>query len=306
MDTIREYAHVHGLSFAQSLQQEACFSSLSSKAKNAFLIWKDLWEEQKKNTFEEQVRFSVEQSNLLEHYRKQDIKDGTDRAENLKELVSVALRFAETYKGPSEDLLSDFLSSVSLESDTSQTTTDALQLMTIHASKGLEFPCVCCVGWDEGLFPSSYSSGDMEKLEEERRLAYVAITRSEQKLAISTTISRRQYGQFMQLPPSRFFQELPSSSCVWVRTPVRQYKDSIGDIEVVQSSLPSSSSPIVKRPSGTETYWKVGEKVTHPQFGQGTIVRVDGLSKNDRVLVSFGTEKKVLLPQLAKLQKQQI
>lgn len=298
LDLLREYASVNQLSYAQALQQDELLKNLSSKAKNAFEVWSALWEEQKKNTFHEQVIFSVEQSNLLAHYKKLDLKEGTDRAENLKELVSVATRFAESYKGSKKDILSDFLSSVSLESDTAQASTDALQLMTIHSSKGLEFPTVCCVGWDEGLFPSSYSSQDLEKLEEERRLAYVAITRAEKKLGISTTIARRQYGQFMQLPPSRFFHDLPASHCVWVRAPSRSY----GQTSEAPLLAPPKT-PLVKRNPTGESFWNVGDKVIHPQFGKGTIVRVDGLSKNDRVLVSFATEKKVLLPQLAKLQK---
>lgn len=269
-------------------------AALTSKAKTAWLLWRDLWSSQSITDLGEVARFCVEKTLLLSHYQDIDRKEGSDRAENLKEFVSVAKRYQESYRGPKEDVLGEFLASVAMEGDHENKSDDAVQLMTIHASKGLEFPAVFLIGWDDGIFPSSQSQSDPERLSEERRLAYVAMTRAEKILFITGAATRYLYGQKLELAPSRFYAELPSSSVSWRRPPVRKHKVSH---QTEQPSLRASLG------QGKAPYWIVGEAVRHPSFGLGKVVRVDGAGRNDRIVVQFGVEKKVLLPQLAKIEK---
>lgn len=296
LDLLRHHSQVEDVSWSTLLDRESFGKThLTPKTRAAWSTWRDAWAEQHDTTLEERVRWCVEKTGLLAHYQEMDRKEKTDRGENLKEFVSVAKRYQESYRQPKEYMIEDFLASIALESDKDDQQGDAVNLMTIHASKGLEFPQVCLVGWDDGIFPSGQSLSDQDRMEEERRLAYVAITRAETRLCISGTVMRRQYGQVMQLPPSRFFAELPVAHCVWLRQPQRQYKTAI--------HVPTMTSPLLQGGSRNDGFWKVGELVEHPLFGRGKILRVDGAGKNDRVVVQFTQEKKVLLPQLAKLQK---
>lgn len=274
---------------------------LTNKAQTAWKTWKNLWEEQRdQGRLEDKVRWCVEQTGLLTHYEELDRKDKTDRAENLKELISVAKRYSQGKKESGTNIVLDFLASAALEAENaSENGGDAIQLMTIHASKGLEFPTVCAIGWDEGLFPSSQSLADPQRLEEERRLAYVAITRAEAHLFVSGAVDRRQYGQVLRLTPSRFFSELPFASVQWARQPTRT-----GSLPKDTPKGAGASTTSLRRGGSSASFWNVGDGVLHPAFGKGKIIRVDGINRNDRVMVAFENgEKKILLPQLAKLEK---
>lgn len=297
LEGLRTQSVVQRKSWAALLNDEAFAKAhLTSKAQTAWKTWKKLWEEQsEEGRLEDKVRWCVENTGLLSHYQELDRKDKTDRAENLKELISVAKRYSQGKKETGMAVVLDFLASAALEAENAnENGGDAIQLMTIHASKGLEFPTVCAIGWDEGLFPSSQSLADPQRLEEERRLAYVAITRAEKHLCISGAVDRRQYGQVLRLQPSRFFAELPHRAVHWARPPVRQGS--------VASDTPAASTPLRRRE--TTAYWSIGDRVVHAAFGTGKILRVDGAGRNDRVLVLFDSgEKKILLPQLAKLEK---
>lgn len=305
LENLRKEALRLSKSWAETLDdQDFAQNFLTPKLREMWAYCKDFWLTGKKQgaSLSGVARLAVENSGLLDHYRKVDKKEGSDRSENLKEMISVAKRFQEgSYRVKNPLFLEEFLSSVALEQDVDAGSDDtkaqdALNLMTIHASKGLEFHSVCLVGWDEGLFPSSQSVDDLQRLEEERRLAYVAITRAEKHLAITGTLRRRQYGQWLELPPSRFFAELPSAHVGWASAPLRTHRR----IVFQERNAPlNTSSPSRQSPS----YWNTGDRVRHPDFGLGKIVRVDGLNRNDRVVVQFGTEKKTLLPQLAKLEK---
>ena len=302
LDALKSQSFSKQCSWASLLNQESFVKiNLTSKARAAWEMWRDLWKEKHDwGTLEEKIRWCVESTGLLKHYQEIDKKDKTDRAENLKELISVARRYTQGRQETGIDTVLEFLASAALEAENAtKSDDDALQLMTIHSSKGLEFPCVCAIGWDDGLFPSSQSIGDVDRMEEERRLAYVAITRAEKQLFISGAVDRRQYGQVMRLQPSRFLAELPQGSVVWARNPMRKTKEF-----PIQSGAQQRLGPSASSSSPRASYWNVGEKVVHPIFGNGKVLRVDGAGKNDRVLIAFEDgEKRILLPQLAKIEK---
>lgn len=300
LEGLRTQSVVQQKSWAQLLNTpDFAKNYITGKAQAAWKTWTALWSEQgEEGRLEDKVRWCVENTGLLAHYQEIDRKEKTDRAENLKELISVAKRYSQGKKESGKMVVQDFLASAALEAETaSENGGDAIQLMTIHASKGLEFPTVCAIGWDEGLFPSSQSVNDPQRLEEERRLAYVAITRAEKSLCISGAVDRRQYGQVLRLQPSRFLSELPFASVQWARAPVRS-----GSLSKDMPKNAGLSNNLRKAASGS--YWTNGDRVKHPAFGEGKVVRVDGANRNDRVMVLFDNgDKKLLLPQLAKLEK---
>lgn len=295
LDALRMYAIKQDCSWFAALSSDWGNKNLNGKAKTSWEKLYSQWgENSQQGALEDKVRWCVEKTGLLAHYQALDLKDKTDRAENLKELISVARRYTQGRRSTGTEIVQEFLASAALESEnTHEAGDDAIQLMTIHAAKGLEFPCVCAIGWDEGLFPSSQSLSDPDRLEEERRLAYVAITRAEKNLYISGAVERRQYGQTLRLAPSRFLKEVPLTSSSWHRQPIRKIAHAQVKITPTSASTSTKSS-----------YWSVGDKVIHPQLGQGKILRVDGLGRNDRVLILFDDgSKRVLLPQLAKIQR---
>ncbi|QNM96827.1 UvrD-helicase domain-containing protein [Chitinimonas koreensis] len=219
-------------------------------------------------TLPELVQLAIEQSGLIEHYRLD--KEGQDRLENLEQLVAAADRFVQE----NEDSVVDFLTQASLEAGEHEAAPgqDALQLMTVHAAKGLEFHAVFLTGVEEGLFPHDNSLNDPESLEEERRLAYVAITRARRRLYISLAQSRMLHGQTRFSLASRFLSEIPQDLLKWLN---RGY---------APAAMPSR--PAEKK--APEHGLRVGASVEHPKFGRGVVVDYDGSGKNANVQVNFG------------------
>ena len=185
------------------------------------------------NTLPETVEFVIQNSGLIQHYLTE--REGQDRVENLQELVNAATAFiaeegygqdatAATLSGEAEpgmvaaSPLAAFLSHASLEAGDNQAQAgqDAVQLMTVHSAKGLEFVAVFITGLEEGLFPHENSVNELNGLEEERRLMYVAITRAKERLYLSHTQSRMLHGQVRYNMPSRFLEELPADSLKWL------------------------------------------------------------------------------------------
>ncbi len=228
--------------------------------------------------------------------------EGQARIENVRELFSVAGRY-----DTSENGLSDFLEGVALISDLDNIqNSDAVTLMTIHASKGLEFPIVFLPGWEENIFPSSASQFDGELLEEERRLGYVAITRAERQCFISHAKQRMLFGRTEFGSASRFLTEL-DENCHTIDSTVSQFRTDLGrgknfsakqyyaqgtsQFKTQKTSLPSSSSSpkfidFTKQPktkneaifgvAENETEFKISDEVEHPEYGQGTIIQISG------------------------------
>jgi DNA helicase-2/ATP-dependent DNA helicase PcrA len=224
---------------------------------------------------EEAMQAAIDAGGLVEHFRKEAGERGESRIENLEELVSAAREF-EVNPDLHGDVppLQAFLAHAALESGETQAQghTDAVQLMTLHAAKGLEFDSVFLVGMEEGLFPHQRSSTDPAQLEEERRLCYVGITRARERLILSYAQSRRLHGAEFHHPPSRFLRELPPELVEEVRLggSVTQALFSRGREESVNDGV-----------------IRLGQRVVHARFGEGVVLNVEGHGSHARVQVNF-------------------
>jgi DNA helicase II / ATP-dependent DNA helicase PcrA len=253
----------------------------------------------------EVVEHIVEHSGLAAYYRTE--REGTDRLENLNELVNAAASFVHEAE---DDSLEAFLSHASLEAGEHQAGEgrDALQLMTVHSAKGLEFHSVFLSGLEEGLFPHDNSRNETGGLEEERRLMYVAVTRARRRLYLSFSQSRMLHGQTRYNIPSRFLQEIPENLLKWLKP---QQKGSGRSTESLNSPLdrPSGWTPNSLQSSGrtvtpdaASSRWRIGQNVTHPKFGTGVILNCEGRGADARVEVRFNRAgTKWLLLEYAKL-----
>ena len=248
----------------------------------------------------EVVDHMLEHSGLLGHYRAE--REGADRLENLNELVNAATSFVHEAE---DDSLMVFLNHASLEAGEHQAGggEDALQLMTVHSAKGLEFHSVFLSGLEEGLFPHDNSRNEAGGLEEERRLMYVALTRARRRLYLSFTQSRMLHGQTRYNIPSRFLQEIPDNLLKWLQ-PVQKAR--IGNQQPVIAGVPGLGQGRPIQEPGTQdsaaARWRVGQNVVHAKFGPGVIVNCEGSGADARVEVKFGRAgTKWLLLEYAKL-----
>jgi DNA helicase-2/ATP-dependent DNA helicase PcrA len=223
----------------------------------------------------------VHASGLLSHYQAE--KDGQDRIDNLQELINAAqsfMREAERELGENvDDPLTSFLSHAALEAGETQAAEGrpALQLMTVHAAKGLEFHTVFVTGLEEGLFPHENSLGEYDGIEEERRLAYVAITRARRRLYLTHAQSRMLHGQLRYNVASRFLDEMPAGMVQWL-SPKR------GDRAAEPDALAErNAAHRVRDGSG----WRIGQSVKHSRFGLGIIIDAEGRGSDARVQVNF-------------------
>ena len=230
-------------------------------------------------TLAEQVDHAITHTGLRDHYEKDSRGNGEARVENLDELINVASRFAMTPEDIEAGLseLSAFLSHAALEAGEGQGEAwdDCVQLMTLHSAKGLEFPLVFLVGMEEGLFPSQRSTEDEARLEEERRLAYVGITRARERLVVTHAESRRMHGTEMLARPSRFLAEMPPSLIDEVRPRVQVSRPLYGARHTEAASL-QEDLPV-----------KLGQRVSHPSFGEGVVVSAEGSGAHTRLHVNF-------------------
>ena len=234
---------------------------------------------------------------LAELQASTDPQDET-RIENLAELESVAREF-ETDQP--EGTLSDFLERVSLVADSDEIP-DAeehggvVTLMTLHTAKGLEFPVVFLTGLEDGVFPHMRSLGDARELEEERRLAYVGITRAQQRLYLSRAVVRSAWGAPSFNPPSRFLDEVPSELVEWKREdPIStgggygSQRASQGGFGSAPSLLAAATRPGAKSPGNREVVsLSPGDRVTHDKFGLGTVVSTSGMGEKAEATIDFG------------------
>jgi len=243
-------------------------------------------------------------SGLKTYY--QNEKEGEDRIANLEELVTAAVAFSNQDFGNHNnveeevDIMTQFLNHASLEAGEHQATigTDALQLMTVHAAKGLEFKVVFISGLEEGLCPHDNSLSENNGLEEERRLMYVAVTRARQRLYLSHAQSRMLHGQVRYGIPSRFLEEIPEE--LIKRLNAKQaFKSGHRDF----NELPAIMSKTQNSEQKKSMPWKIGQSVNHAKFGNGVVVSYEGNASDMRVQVNFGREGlKWLALEFAKLQ----
>jgi DNA helicase-2/ATP-dependent DNA helicase PcrA len=250
----------------------------------------------------ELVGVVVERSGLKEHYKTE--REGADRIENLDELVNAAATFSdeerEVESGETVDPLTSFLTHAALEAGEHQAGegADALQMMTVHSAKGLEFDVVFLSGLEEGLFPHDQSVNERDGLEEERRLAYVAITRARNRLYLSHAQTRMLHGQTRYNIPSRFLEEIPQGLMKWLTPRFSRQKAFAPDFSrQTVTSLPKQKQ--VRTIGG----WRIGQNVVHPKFGSGVIIDAEGQGNDARVQVNFGSAGvKWLAVSVAKLQ----
>ncbi len=284
---IRDFAKQHQITLWQAAHKVVQSSLLAARAANAVTQFMNLMQKLSQDISElelnEQVDHVVRVSGLMTHHGKDGSEKAKSRIENLEELVVAARGFRmdnELY----EDMtpLDAFLTHAALEAGEGQGAQwdDCVQLMTLHAAKGLEFPLVFIVGMEDGLFPSNMSMEEPGKLEEERRLCYVGITRARKQLVMTYAESRRQYGSDNYNPPSRFIAEIPADLIAEVRPramvtqPMRQSSTMVNGMSAKADAL-------------ADTGIKIGGRVSHAKFGEGVVLDCEGKGSNARVQVHF-------------------
>jgi len=232
-----------------------------------------------------QVEHIIQNSGLIEHFSRERGEKARMRIENLQELVSAAGEFnpeAAAMQGmPEMAPLSAFLACSALESgDAGAHEHDAVQLMTLHAAKGLEFPVVFMCGLEEGLFPHYMTADDPKGLAEERRLCYVGVTRAMRELYLTHAETRRLHGREVRHRASRFLQEIPEECLNFVRmtTTVHRQKH-VADSAVNKSAQLAGHGML-----------RVGQEVSHKKFGHGVVLQCEGMGEHARVKVQFATE----------------
>ncbi|MBR4067880.1 MAG: DNA helicase PcrA [Clostridia bacterium] len=260
------------------------------------------------------VNYVIDRTGLKAQYERDQSEEGLSRVENINEFLGAVSEYEQAADEPS---LSDYLENVALISDLDNATGEskAVTLMTIHSAKGLEFPVVFLTGMEEGIFPNGRCLGDDEKLEEERRLCYVAITRAQKRLHISYAAQRMLYNQVNYNAPSRFIGEIPKRLLddqlisarersfpgamasyqhpVPKRTPryqatsagVGQGSSALGIPGVQKGFTPSAARSLPLASAGS--IFKAGDRVMHRKFGEGNVVAIQGTGADARITISF-------------------
>jgi len=278
---LRDFSKQHQLTLWEAAEKMLKASLLATRASNALQEFMHLMHKLRYDIegleLDEQVDHIIQVSGLVKHHGRDSSEKSKSRVENLEELVVAANGFRtddELYEGMQP--LDAFLTHASLESGEGQCAQwdDCVQLMTLHAAKGLEFPLVFIVGLEDGLFPSSMSMKEPGRLEEERRLCYVGITRARQQLVLTHAESRRQYGSDNYNPPSRFISEMPAELIAEVRPRASVTKPT------VRTSFQTNSF-------AEETGVTIGARVKHVKFGEGVVLDCEGKGSSARVQVHF-------------------
>ncbi len=287
----------------------------------------------------EMVQVMLEKSGLILHYQSE--KEGADRIENLEQLIAAATVFvseegfgmdAPALLGPQAQPaaatlvagdgteiidadaplvtvmspLSAFLSHASLEAGDNQAQAgqDAIQLMTVHSAKGLEFDAVFITGLEEGLFPHENSEQADDGVEEERRLMYVAITRARKRLYMSFAQTRMLHGQTRYNMKSRFFDELPEASLKWLSPKVQSHWFGLPQQKAAWVDAPDVGNNQISQKMSRDVGWRIGESVRHAKFGEGVIVNIEGSGTQARASINFGRNGMKLLDLgIAKLER---
>ncbi|UXN33884.1 DNA helicase II [Avibacterium paragallinarum] len=299
LDVLRQLTRERQITLWQAIQVAIQENRLAGRSATALLRFTELINSLQQDTAEmplfAQTDFVIKHSGLYQMYKQEKGEKGEVRIENLEELVSATREFVKPEDAEEMTDLMAFLTHASLESGEEQASPHqaSVQMMTLHSAKGLEFERVFIVGVEEGIFPSARSFEE-GRMEEERRLAYVGITRAKQKLTISYAESRRLYGKEERHLPSRFIEELPRECIQEVRlrgTVTRAYN---------RAAVGALNTPSTQNDSG----WKMGQKVKHAKFGNGTIINVEGSDNNTRLQIAFqGEGIKWLIATLANLER---
>ncbi|TRO33712.1 DNA helicase II [Ectopseudomonas mendocina] len=300
IETIREYARAHDVHMWEAIRLMLANKALPGRASGALAGFIELIESLAEKVLamplHQMTQVVIEQSGLLAYHEAEKGEKGQARVENLEELVSAARAF-ENDEDDELTPLQAFLTHASLEAGDTQAAEneDSIQLMTLHSAKGLEFPLVFLVGMEEGLFPHKMSLEEPGRLEEERRLAYVGITRAMQKLVISYAETRRLYGSETYNKVSRFVREIPA--------PLIQEVRLSNSVSRPVSTSSMSGSSLFAGSAVPQTPFNLGQRVRHSLFGEGTILNFEGAGAQARVQVNFENEgSKWLMLAYAKLE----
>ncbi|HEX7043721.1 MAG TPA: DNA helicase II [Burkholderiales bacterium] len=291
LEALREAARAADLSLWEAAERAIASGSLPARAVQAlkgFLqLIEQLAQETAAMTLGEQVEHVLARSQLLEHYRKEKGERGEARVENLEELVAAARNYVPD-EADGLDPLGSFLAHAALEAGEGEAEAweDSVQLMSLHAAKGLEFRLVFLTGMEEGLFPHQRSLEEPGRLEEERRLCYVGMTRARERLVLTLAEIRRLHGSEHYTSPSRFLGEMDQSL-------IRELR--------AQPLLARPRAPLA--PEAAPPGMQLGSRVRHETFGEGVVVNFEGAGAHARVQVNFeGAGAKWLVLAYARLQ----
>ena len=284
LDEVRQVARGAGVPRWEAARQAIDGDTLNARARNALAgfvaLIEQLAEECVELSLQDKIDHVLVRSGLRAHYERESKGSIDSRTDNLDELVSVASRFSRGDDEESAQLseLVAFLAYAALEAGEGQAQAgdDGVQLMTLHSAKGLEFPLVFLAGLEEGLFPNARSVEESGRLEEERRLAYVGITRARQKLVLSHAETRRLHGQDMIGLPSRFLREIPHALLNEIRPKVKVARPYLSPQRRSFGHAPIETPGIA-----------LGSNVRHASFGLGTVTDIEGNGAHARVQVNF-------------------
>jgi DNA helicase-2/ATP-dependent DNA helicase PcrA len=307
VDDVRLFAREQGCSLWAAAEQMLAHKVFAARAGNAVQTFLNLISKLAQDAYafndqgelfalDEIARMVIEDTGLLLFHQNEKGEKGQARGENLQELITACRAFDTEEGDEALTPLQQFLDTAALDAGETQADEfeEAVQLMTLHSAKGLEFPLVFLAGVEEGLFPHKMSADDPDRLEEERRLCYVGITRAMQKLFISYAETRRLYGNETFNAVSRFVKEIPPACIEEVRLKTAVTRPVSFQRKAVRENLSDS---------GEDTGFKLGQRVTHAIFGEGVILQFEGKGPNAVVQVKFekiGTKRLVM--QYAKLQ----
>lgn len=283
IDVVRQTARERQLTLWQSTRALLQEKALAGRAASALQRFTELVDALAHDTSEMPLHVQtdrvIKDSGLWMMYEQEKGEKGQARIENLEELVNATRQYS--YQDENEDLmpLQAFLSHAALEAGEGQADAyqDAVQLMTLHSAKGLEFKQVFIVGMEEGMFPSQMALDEGGRLEEERRLAYVGVTRAMQKLTLTYAETRRLYGKEVFHRPSRFIAELPENCIEEVRLRASVSRP---------VNTRRMGAPVMENDSG----YSLGQRVRHPKFGEGTIINLEGSGDHSRLQIAFNGE----------------
>ncbi|HAJ71834.1 MAG TPA: DNA helicase II, partial [Methylophilaceae bacterium] len=299
LEQLQEAARTENCSLWQSAINKVGNGKAGAKGLEGFVaLIRELVDQAYGITLAEMTELATTLTGLKAHY--QNEKEGEDRIANLEELVTAAVAFSNQDFGnhnnvnDDADILTQFLNHASLEAGEHQADAgrEALQLMTVHAAKGLEFNAVFISGVEEGLFPHEQSTYENNGVEEERRLMYVAVTRARQRLYLSHAQSRMLHGQVRYGIPSRFLDEIPDSLTKRLNSKPAPKTYATGGVYQTSTSAQSNYP------------YKIGQSVRHAKFGEGVVVSYEGNADNLVIKINFGREgMKSLAMEYAKLEK---
>lgn len=313
-----EYALENNITLFKALSEAEEISDLGRKTKSVvdfYSLIEDFIQKSKELSIADLIDYILEKTGYLEELKKEATDEALGRIANLEEFVSKAVEYEQSEE--EEISLTKFLEEISLvaDIDSMEEEENTVTLMTLHSSKGLEFPVVFIVGFEEGIFPTyrALTSGNPSDIEEERRLLYVGITRAKKELYITNAKSRLQHGRFVNNATSSFFKELPNDL---IHIKEKQTENKISTIKPEEtpgkyrpqpSYKPNVSAYLKKEmptPKNVSLDFSVGDKVRHFKFGQGTVLKIDPAGADYEVTINFdNVGEKKLMANLSKLKK---